>query len=95
MKFMENKGKLLNNPVRFTRILGAVVGVILLIFEGIICAQYIDVKVLPALWKILSLIGCMVALDVLCFVELYLAKTLRVRIVIYCFDFIFLLLSVF
>lgn len=88
---MEFKGKILNNPTRFTLILGAVIGVILLIFEGIICAQYLNVKVLPAMWKILSLIGCMVALDALCMVELFLAKTLRVRIVIYCFDFIFLL----
>ncbi|MDE6690674.1 MAG: histidine kinase dimerization/phosphoacceptor domain-containing protein, partial [Clostridia bacterium] len=88
---MENKNALLKNPARFIRAVGAVIGAILLIIEAIICAQFIDIKPAPATWKIISLIGCMVALDALCAIELCLIKTLKARIVIYCFDFFFLL----
>lgn len=88
---MEIKGKILNNPARFIRAVGAVIGAILFIIEGIICAQFINVKPMPATWKIISLIGCVIALDALCAIELCLIKTLKARIVIYCFDFIFLL----
>lgn len=88
---MEIKGKILNNPARFIRILGAVIGFLLLIIETIICVQFISVKPEPATWKIISLIGCVIAVDVLCLIELFLIKTLKARIVIYCFDFVFLL----
>lgn len=86
---MEYKGKLLNNPARFMRVLGIIVGVILLIIETIICVQFARLK--PAAWKNISLIGCVFALDALCIVELCFIKTLKARIAVYCFDFIFLL----
>lgn len=86
---MENKDKIYSNSVRFVRIIGAVIGVILFIIETIICAQFISLN--PAQWKIFSLIGCVIALDALCFVELYFVKTLKARMAIYCVDFVFLL----
>lgn len=88
---MEYKGKIISNPAKFTRVLGVGVGVVLLVFEVIICAQYVSLKPMPAVWKIVSLVGCSVALDVLCLVELYAIKTLRARIAVYCVDFVFLL----
>ncbi len=88
---MEYKGKIISNPARFTRVLGVGVGVVLLVFEVIICAQYVSLKPMPAVWKIVSLVGCSVALDVLCLVELYAIKTLKARIAVYCVDFVFLL----
>ncbi len=88
---MEYKGKIISNPARFTRVLGVGVGIVLLVFEVIICAQYVSLKPMPAVWKIVSLVGCSVALDVLCLVELYAIKTLKARIAVYCVDFVFLL----
>ncbi len=88
---MEYKGKIISNPARFTRVLGVGVGVVLFVFEVIICAQYVSLKPMPAVWKIVSLVGCSVALDVLCLVELYAIKTLKARIAVYCVDFVFLL----
>lgn len=88
---MEYKGKIISNPARFTRVLGVGVGVVLLVFEVIICAQYVSLTPMPAVWKIVSLVGCSVALDVLCLVELYAIKTLKARIAVYCVDFVFLL----
>ena len=88
---MEYKGKIIANPARFTRVLGVGVGVVLFVFEVIICAQYVSLKPMPAVWKIVSLVGCSVALDVLCLVELYAIKTLKARIAVYCVDFVFLL----
>lgn len=88
---MEYKGKIISNPARFTRVLGVGVGIVLFVFEVIICAQYVSLKPMPAVWKIVSLVGCSVALDVLCLVELYAIKTLKARIAVYCVDFVFLL----
>lgn len=88
---MDYKGKIISNPAKFTRVLGVGVGVVLLVFEVIICAQYVSLKPMPAVWKIVSLVGCSVALDVLCLVELYAIKTLKARIAVYCVDFVFLL----
>ncbi|MDE7380225.1 MAG: sensor histidine kinase [Clostridia bacterium] len=84
---MENK----DVKSRFTKIVTAVIGVILLVFEVIICVQYVSVDPMPAHWKIAALAVCSVALDVLCFVEMLRIKTLKSRIVVYCFDFVFLL----
>ncbi|MDE7084502.1 MAG: sensor histidine kinase [Clostridia bacterium] len=91
MENRDDKDKLLNNSPRLMRILCGVVGVILVIFEGIICTQFIDIDPRPDVWKIVSLIGCIVVLDVLSFVELYFIKTLKARIAVYCIDFVFLL----
>lgn len=81
-----------NIPTAFaklSRYFGIVVGVFLVIFEVVICVQYINMH--PLLWRIILLVACSLSLDVLCIVELYLVKTLRLRITIYCFDFVFLL----
>lgn len=91
MENRDDKDNILNNSPRFMQILCGVVGVILVIFEGIICTQFIDIDPRPAVWKIISLIGCIIVVDVLIFVELYFIKSLKARIVIYCVDFLFLL----
>ena len=51
---MEYKGKIISNPARFTRVLGVGVGVVLFVFEVIICAQYVSLKPMPAVWKIVG-----------------------------------------
>lgn len=86
-----NENKELINNRRMFRVLCAAVGIILLIFEGIICTQFINIDPRPAVWKIISLIGCMFVLDALCVSEFCFIKTLKARIVIYCVDFVFLL----
>ena len=91
MENRDDKEKHINYPPRFKQILCGVIGVILVIFEGIICTQFIGLKPRPDVWKIVSLVGCIVALDILSFVELYFIKALKGRIVVYCFDFVFLL----
>lgn len=91
MENRDDKDNILSNSPRFMQILCGVVGVILVIFEGIICTQFIDIDPRPDVWKIISLIGCIIVLDILIFVELYFIKSLRARIVIYCVDFVFLL----
>ena len=88
---MDNKNRTRINQSTFTRIVGACLAVILFIFECIICVQFANVEPLPATWKILLVAGSSLALDVLYLVELYAIKTFRARIVVYCFDFIFLL----
>ncbi|MDE7086674.1 MAG: sensor histidine kinase [Clostridia bacterium] len=88
---MENKNKLLSNPAKFIRLLGVLVTVLLLIFELIICIQFAYVTPVPAIWKIIVLVACSVVLDALCLLELYFIKTLKARIVLYCFDFVLLL----
>lgn len=91
VSYMENKDALLKNPTRFKNILGIIIGVLLLFIESVIFAQFLGLENKPAVWKIFSLAGCVLVLDVLCFVELYFVKTLKARIVIYCFDFVLLL----
>lgn len=88
---MDDKNVVLKNPTRLKNLLGVIIGVILVIIESIILAQFLSLPEKPAVWEIVSLSACMFVLDVLCFVELYLIKTLKARIVIYCFDFILLL----
>lgn len=89
---MENNDKFINNTAKFTQIVGLCIGVILIVFEIIICAQYANLEPMPAAWKIASLVGCSVILDVLFFVEYYYVKRIKARIAVYCFDILFLLL---
>lgn len=84
--------KFIKNAARFTQIVGLCIGVILIVFEIIICAQYASPEPMPEVWKICALVGCSVVLDVLFFVEYYYIKRLKARITVYCFDFLFLLL---
>lgn len=88
---MDNNERLIKNAARFTQIVGLCIGVILIVFEVIICAQYCNLEPMPAAWRICVLVGCSVALDVLFFVEYYYIKRLKSRITVYCFDFVFLL----
>ncbi|MDE6373867.1 MAG: hypothetical protein K2L72_05140, partial [Clostridia bacterium] len=90
---MEFKGvETEKSATKLTRIVSVAIGIILFVFEIIICVQYAANNPRPALWKIIGLVGCSVILDALCFVEMYFVKTFKARIVIYCIDFVFLLL---
>lgn len=85
-------GETEKSATKLTRILSVAIAVILFVFEIIICVQYAANSPKPAVWKIAGLAGCFVILDMLCFAEMYFVKTLKARIVIYSFDFVFLLL---
>lgn len=82
MKFFTD----LKNVPRFV---GITVSVVLLVFEIIICAQYINVS--RNFWLSLSLIFCCILLDVFCAVEMHAVKTFKTRIVMYGFAFLMLL----
>lgn len=88
---MANRERLVENPYRLARIVGVCIGVLLIVLEVIIVTQYVSLLPRPELWKILSLAGCFIALDVLYFVEVFLIKTLLARLLIYATDFVFLL----
>ncbi|MDE6557731.1 MAG: sensor histidine kinase [Clostridia bacterium] len=88
---MKDNGGVLSNGSKFTQIFGACIGVILIVLEMIICAQYISLDPRPDSWRIGLLIGSSVAITVLYFVEFYAIKTLKARIAVYCIDFAFLL----
>lgn len=87
---MDNKG-VLKIPAKFINIVGACVGVILILLEAIICVQYVSIDPMPDSWRIGVLFGCSAVIIVLFFVEFYVIKTLKARIVMYCFDFLLLL----
>ena len=89
---MENNDGVLKNGNKFTRIFGACIGLILIVLEMIICAQYISLDPRPDSWRIWLLIGSSVAIAVLYFVEFYAIKTIKARIAVYCFDYVFLLI---
>ena len=50
--------KFIKNAARFTQIVGLCIGVILIVFEIIICAQYASPEPMPEVWKICALVGC-------------------------------------
>lgn len=89
---MENKNasESLISP-KLTKALSIIIGIILFVFEIIICVQYAVKKTGPELWEVISLVCCSIILDALCFFEMYFIKTLKARIAVYAIDFVFLL----
>ncbi len=89
---MENKNasESLISP-KLTKALSIIIGIILFVFEIIICVQYAVKKPGPELWEVISLVCCSIILDALCFFEMYFIKTLKARIAVYAIDFVFLL----
>ncbi len=83
--------EIMQKTQKLVKHVGVFFGCLLLVFETIICVQFINVSPLPAAWSIVALVGCSAALDVLYFVELFCVKTFKGRVVIYCIDYVFLL----
>lgn len=88
---MNDKDVIFKNPARIKNVLAVIIGVILVIIESIILTQFLSLPEKPEVWEIVSLSACLFVLDALCYVELYLIKTLKARVAIYCFDFLALL----
>lgn len=92
---MENKNKTLINTRKLFKIVAAFISVLLIVFEVIICVQFVSSASIPAWipknWAIALLVSCFVILDALCLVDLYAIKTLTARIVVYVIDFVILL----
>lgn len=86
---MSNKKRITDNPSRIIKIVNAVIIGLLVIFEAIVFMQYIYMY--HALAFVLVLAACLVALTVLCVVEIYAVKNLKGRVVIYVVDFTLLL----
>jgi signal transduction histidine kinase len=69
---------------------GAIVIALLIIFEILICVQYAGLD--PGWFRMCVVLFCCVALDFMCVVDIFWVQKLRTRIVLYCFDFVFLLI---
>ena len=90
---MENKTQI--NTRKLFKIVGALISVLLIVFEVIICVQYFSSTTTPD-WipqngAIALLVSCFVVLDTLCVIDAYVIKTLNARIVVYVIDFVILL----
>ncbi len=88
---MEIKNQIAESSRKFIKAVGIFIACLLIIFEGLICGTYLNGDANADVWMIVALLVCFVALDVLCFVELYAIKTLKSRIVVYVFDFVILI----
>jgi signal transduction histidine kinase len=86
---MENKFKNLFTPKNMAKSVGAVVIVLLLIFELLICVQYASLR--PNVWLIIAVAAACICMDVLCVVDIFKVKNLNARITLYSFDFLLLL----
>jgi signal transduction histidine kinase len=69
---------------------GTVVIILILIFELLICVQYVGYH--PDIWRVITAVAACVLLDVFCLIDILAIKKLSTRIIFYSFDFIFLLL---
>lgn len=88
---MQDKRKFFKDPKYFGRVVHACILVLLIIFEIIVFVQYVNNRPRPSAGLIIALAACLIALVVLCTVEMYGVKTLTGRIVIYVWDFLLLL----
>jgi signal transduction histidine kinase len=86
---MENKFKKILNSEHMTKYVGAIVIALLIILEILICVQYAG---LNPNWLLMgTVLFCCVALDFMCVIDIFWVRKLRTRIILYCFDFLFLL----
>lgn len=88
---MEDKKKFFSDTKNFTRLLHCLMLVLLIIFAVVVFVQYMNVKQKPDLWLIITLACCLVALIVLCAIEVYGAITFKGRVAIYVLDFLLLI----
>lgn len=89
---MEEKKKFFSDPKNFTKLLHCLMLVLLIIFEVVVFVQYLNVKVKPNTAMVIVLAGCLVALIILCAIEVYGAITFKGRVAIYVLDFLLLLI---
>ncbi|MGN0804611.1 MAG: histidine kinase [Candidatus Coproplasma sp.] len=85
---MEDKKKIFEDPSKFTKLINALILVLLIVFEVIVCVQYLYAHSNP--WIITALITSTVALTILYVVGIYGAKSLKAKIILYIFDFLLL-----
>ncbi|MGN1103827.1 MAG: sensor histidine kinase [Candidatus Coproplasma sp.] len=88
---MEEKKKFFSDPKKFTRLLHCLMLVLLIIFAVVVFVQFLNVNIKPNLALIITIASCLVALIILCAIEVYGAITFKGRITIYILDFLLLL----
>lgn len=85
----KNKGKIFEDPTSFSRMVGAIAGVTLIVIEVLICMQYARLN--HELWMFVVLSVCMVILDGLCAAEFFVVKRFSRHVAVYVADFVLLL----
>ncbi|MGN0811887.1 MAG: sensor histidine kinase [Candidatus Coproplasma sp.] len=88
---MEEKKKFFSDPKKFTKLLHCLMLVLLIIFAIVVFVQFMSVNVKPNTAVVITLAGCLVALIILCAIEVYGAITFKGRVAIYVLDFLLLL----
>ncbi|MGN0807502.1 MAG: sensor histidine kinase [Candidatus Coproplasma sp.] len=88
---MEDKKKQFSDIKNFTKVLHALLLVLLLTFAVVVFVQYLNVIPKPNTGLVITLAVCLVALIVLCVIEVYGAITFGGRVAIYVLDLILLL----
>ncbi|MCD8040117.1 MAG: histidine kinase [Clostridia bacterium] len=72
--------------------LGIIIVIALVVMEGVIAAQYVSAgTATKPTWMYVMLIACYVLLDVSVVMKFYLVKTMRIKIIAYGFDMVFML----
>ncbi|MGN0806052.1 MAG: sensor histidine kinase [Candidatus Coproplasma sp.] len=89
---MKDKKKFFSDPKNFSKLLHILILVLLVTFAVVVFVQYLNAKVQPHTGIIIMLACCLVALIILCAVEVYGSITFAGRIVIYVLDLLLLLI---
>ncbi|MGN1372978.1 MAG: sensor histidine kinase [Candidatus Coproplasma sp.] len=88
---MEEKKKFFSDPKKFTKLLHCLMLVLLVIFAIVVFVQFINISVDPNIALVITLASCLVALIILCAVEVYATITFKGKVVIYVFDLLLLI----
>lgn len=88
---MEEKKKVFSDPKKFTRLLHCLMLVLLIIFAVVVFVQFINVAVKPNVAVVITLACCLVALIILCAIEVYGAINFKGKVAIYVLDFLLLI----
>ena len=88
---MEEKKKFFSDPKKFTRLLHCLMLVLLIIFAFIVFIQFCNVAIKPDVALVITLALCLVALIILCAIEVYGAISFKGKVAIYVLDFLLLI----
>ena len=88
---MEEKKKFFSDPKKFTRLLHCLMLVLLIIFAFVVFIQFCNVAVKPDVALVITLALCLVALIILCAIEVYGAISFKGKVAIYVLDFLLLI----
>ena len=88
---MEEKKKFFSDPKKFTRLLHCLMLVLLIIFAFVVFIQFCSVAVKPNVALVITLALCLVALIILCAIEVYGAISFKGKVAIYVLDFLLLI----